>query len=149
MNVEKALEGVNRLFLDTAPVIYYFEKHEKFFPLIHPIFQRLSDGDLKAVSSPITLAECCILPIREELLELKEKFEDALVWNSSVEFFPIDDIIAIKAAEIRAKYNNIKLPDAIQLATAIVSNCDAFLTNDDNLSKVREIRSIVVKKLKI
>jgi hypothetical protein len=42
-----------------------------------------------------------------------------------------------------------QLPDSIQIATVIVSGCDAFLTNDVALKKVTEIRSIVVNKLEM
>ncbi|WP_366944838.1 hypothetical protein [Chamaesiphon sp. GL140_3_metabinner_50] len=42
-----------------------------------------------------------------------------------------------------------QLPDSIQIATAIVANCDAFLTNDVALKNVTEIRAIVVCKLEV
>jgi hypothetical protein len=57
MKIEQEIQGVKRLFLDTAPVIYYFEQHQKFFPLVQPIFQKLIDCEIQAVSSPITLTE--------------------------------------------------------------------------------------------
>jgi hypothetical protein len=41
------------------------------------------------------------------------------------------------------------LPDSIQIATVIVSGCDAFLTNDVALRKVTQIRAIVVNKLEM
>lgn len=142
MKIEQAIAGVKLIFLDTAPVIYYVERHPTFFPLVQPIFESLSDRDLQAVTSPITLAECSIVP----LLELQQDFADALVRNESVIFRITDELIAIEAVKMRVKYG-LKLPDAIQIATAIVSNCDAFLTNDIALSKVTEIRSIVVSEL--
>ena len=146
MRIEQAIAGVKLIFLDTAPVIYYIERHPTFFPLVRPIFESLSDGDLRAVSSPITLAECSIVPYRQGLLELQQVFADALVRNESVIFRITDELVAIEAVKMRVKYG-LKLSDAIQIATAIVSNCDAFLTNDIALSKVTEIRSIVVSEL--
>ena len=146
MKIEQAIAGVKLIFLDTAPVIYYIERHPTFFPLVRSIFESLSDGYLRAVSSPITLAECSIVSYRQGLLELQNLVADALVRNESVTFRITDELVAIEAVKMRIKYG-LKLPDAIQIATAIVSNCDAFLTNDIALSKVTEIRSIVVSEL--
>jgi predicted nucleic acid-binding protein len=146
MKIEQAIAGVKLIFLDTAPVIYYMERHPTFFPLVQPIFESLSDGDLQAVTSPITLAECSIVPYRQGLLELQQDFADALVRNESVIFRITDELIAIEAVKMRVKYR-LKLPDAIQIATAIVSNCDAFLTNDIASIEVTEIRSIVMSEL--
>ena len=56
--------------------------------------------------------------------------------------------IAKLTAIIRAKYN-FQLPDSLQIATAIVSECDAFLTNDVALKKVTEIRAIVISDLEV
>lgn len=146
MKIEQAIAGVKLIFLDTAPVIYFIERHPTFFPLVRSIFESLSDRDFRAISSPITLAECSIVPYRQGLLELQQVFADALVRNESVIFRITDELVAIEAVKMRVKYG-LKLPDAIQIATAIVSNCDAFLTNDIALSKLTEIRSIVVSEL--
>ena len=54
--------------------------------------------------------------------------------------------IARCAADFRAKYN-LKLPDALQIATAIVSNCEAFLTNDTKLKRVTELQVLVIEEL--
>ncbi|MEA5567068.1 hypothetical protein [Anabaena sp. UHCC 0399] len=37
----------------------------------------------------------------------------------------------------------LQLPDALQIATAISSGCDAFLTNDAALQRVLELRILV------
>jgi predicted nucleic acid-binding protein len=85
--------------------------------LVQPIFESLSDRDLQAVTSPITLAECSIVPYRQRLLELQQDFADALARNESVIFRITDELIAIEAVKMRVKYG-LKLPDAIQIATA-------------------------------
>ena len=83
MKIEQAIAGVKLIFLDTAPVIYYIERHPTFFPLVRPIFESLSDGDFRAVSSPITLAECSIVPYRQGLLELQQDLALPLIWGRS------------------------------------------------------------------
>lgn len=144
MTIEEALSGVSRLFLDTAPVVYLIERNPDFIDRVKPIFARL-DRDIIGVVSPITLAECLVYPIKQGLTDLEQIFTEMMT-GKSIDFVPTDIKIAKIAATIRAKYN-FQLPDSIQIATAISSDCDAFLTNDVALARVTEIRAIVVSKL--
>ena len=70
------LQGVNTLFLDTAPLIYYVEKHPQYLKILKPIFQRIDKGFITAVTSPVTLAECLIHPYRRGLIDLQKDFTD-------------------------------------------------------------------------
>ena len=54
--------------------------------------------------------------------------------------------IAERTAQLRADHN-LRTPDAVQIATALLSGCDAFLTNDEKLKRVTELRVIVVTEL--
>jgi hypothetical protein len=56
MKISDALANVSRLFLDTAPVIYFVERNPQFVDLVDQIFERLST-DITAVASGITLSE--------------------------------------------------------------------------------------------
>ncbi|MBD2354935.1 hypothetical protein H6G41_09915 [Tolypothrix sp. FACHB-123] len=46
-------------------------------------------------------------------------------------------------------YYGLKLLDALQVATALVAGCDAFLTNDVALQRVTELRILVLAALEI
>jgi predicted nucleic acid-binding protein len=148
MQVDQAVNGIKRLFLDTAPVIYYVERHPKYAPLVQPIFQRLSQGDFEAVTSPITLAETLMFPLRNGDLPLQKVFTDVITTASFTTFVATNTEIAQQAAALRIKYS-LKLPDALQVATAIQTRCDGFLTNDFQLKRVSELRVLVVEELTI
>ena len=146
MKLAKQLEKVEKIFLDTAPVIYFVEKNPDFALKAQEIFNRLDDGKLIAVVSPITLAECLVVPYKQETPDVAQVFTDLLVNSESVLFYPIDEITADKAADLRARYN-LTLTDALQLAVAIQAECDAFLTNDIDLKRVKEIPIIVLSEV--
>jgi len=55
--------------------------------------------------------------------------------------------ISETAAELRAKYSFIRTPDAIQIATAINTEADFFITNDKKLKGLSEIKSLVLDEL--
>ncbi|AFZ04610.1 MULTISPECIES: type II toxin-antitoxin system VapC family toxin [unclassified Calothrix] len=144
MRISDALAGVSRLFLDTAPVIYFVERNPQFVDFVDPIFERL-EVDITAVASPITLSECLVGAIRLGLVDLERAFVDVLQQDEVV-FVEIDAAIAREAARIRVHYN-LQLPDALQVAAALTSGCDAFLTNDVALRRVTELRILVVGEL--
>lgn len=148
MKFAEALQGITHLFLDTAPVIYYVEEHPLFLATVTPIFDRIDSGLLIAVTSPVTLAECLVAPYRLSLIKLQQDFFDLIVHGRYTTFMPLDHEIARQAAELRARYN-VTLPDALQIAAALSAGCEAFLTNDGNLDRVKELRVLVVGELEV
>ncbi|MBD2198194.1 MULTISPECIES: type II toxin-antitoxin system VapC family toxin [Calothrix] len=146
MQISDALTGVSRLFLDTAPVIYFVERNPQFVDLVDPIFDRL-ETNITAVASAITLSECLVGAIRLGLADLEEAFVDVLQQDEVV-FVEINGAIAQEAARIRVRYN-LQLLDALQIAAALSAGCEAFLTNDDALRRVTELRILVVGELEV
>jgi hypothetical protein len=43
--------------LDTAPLIYFIEKHPIYLPLLLPFFEAVERGDIQVVTSTLTLTE--------------------------------------------------------------------------------------------
>jgi predicted nucleic acid-binding protein len=59
---------------------------------------------------------------------------------------PVTDDIAERAAFLRA-YQNLKTPDALQVATALLSGSRFFLTNDETLTSVKDIPILVLDRI--
>lgn len=145
MKLAKQLDKLGVIFLDTAPVIYFVEQNPEFFPKVQEIFERLDTGNLTAVVSPITLAECLVLPYKQKKTEIAQIFTELLASGESVAFYPIDEVVADRAANLRARYN-LTLTDAFQLAIAMQAECDVFITNDADLKRVKEILVLVLSE---
>ncbi|MEB3151312.1 MAG: PIN domain-containing protein [Sphaerospermopsis sp.] len=143
MKIEDYLIQGKKLFLDTAPVIYYVENHPQYQSLVNYVFHGIDSGLLSAVTSPITLSECLVYPYRLGLTELQQDFSDLIVSGVNVEFVQIDELIAKQASQLRAKYN-LALLDSLQISVAIFSQCDIFLTNDIQLKRVTELMILVL-----
>ena len=71
----------------------------------------------------------------------------AFLADMEIPVLSVDSEIAYLAATLRAKYPAIKAMDALQLASAIVSGCDVFLTNDKQLRQLEEVRVLLVDDL--
>ena len=87
-------------------------------------------------------------PIQAENTDLQGEYRDLLLNTENILTINLNTTIAIKAAELRATHN-LKTPDALHLATAIVSGADAFLTNDKGFKRVDEITILVLDELEL
>ncbi|MGI0480780.1 type II toxin-antitoxin system VapC family toxin [Geminocystis sp. CENA526] len=143
MKLDNYLIGVQRIFLDTAPVIYYVENHPIYGDVMQKVIDRLDDGSLKGIISPVTLAECFIIPLKQQQKKILQDFADFLLHHQSINMVTIETNIALLAAQLRVQYG-LKLPDAFQIATAIRSNCDVFLTNDQQIRRVADLQILVI-----
>ena len=87
-----------------------------------------------------------VVPIRNGNQNLIQLYENTILNSPHLSVFNMDSLVAKKTAEIRANYN-IKTPDAIQLATAILHKADYFLSNDKKLKRVTEVKVITLDEL--
>jgi predicted nucleic acid-binding protein len=147
VKVEAALASVTRLYLDTAPVIYLVERNPQFFEQVRPVFQRVDEGQLVVVASPITPAECLVGAYHLNQTEAVINFVECLT-QEGTDFVQISAEIGDRAAQLRVKYN-LQLTDALQIATALESRCEAFLTNDTQLKRAVELKVLVVAELEV
>lgn len=143
-----ALKG-QLIALDTSPMIYYLEEKQDYIDLLDPLFDMLDDGKCSMVTSVITLAEGLVIPIRANDSELARKWHDFLYTTGNFTTVDVYPQIAERAAQIRAAFPKIKVPDAVQVATAIVEGAAVFLTNDTQLAQIPDIKILVLDKLKL
>ncbi|MGI8504260.1 MAG: type II toxin-antitoxin system VapC family toxin [Hassallia sp.] len=148
MTIEESLQGVRRLFIDSAPVIYFIEQHPQYFPSVRVVFEQIQNSLILGVTSAITLAECLVRPYRLEQTQLQQSFINLMLGGNNMIFQAINNpTMAIEAAEIRARYN-LQLPDAFQITVALAAGCEAFLTNDVTFKRVTQLRVLVLDDFK-
>ena len=136
----------NRFFFDTNPIIYYLEAHLEYASKVKSFLIRNKVHGCSFFTSTISSAEFLCKPIANHEIYKIEQYHNFI---SDFEFyiFDITESIAYRSAQLRAKYKGLKLPDALQLATAIEHHCDAFLTNDERLIQVTEAHVLYLRNL--
>lgn len=134
------------LFLDTAPIIYFIEKNPRYNELLKIIISLIDSKSAKGVTSTVTLLEVLVKPLRDGNKKLAEKYKTILLSANGLLSIEITHEISIQAAGLRALYN-IRTPDSIQLAAAIVLKADYFITNDHALKQVKEIKTILLDEM--
>ncbi len=143
------MTGCKRVFVDTAPFIYFIEKNEnnpQYFNKVKRFFEDSYNNDVTFISSVITMEEYLVFPYRKNEQCYIDMFEK-LIRTLEVDIREINKETAIKASMIRAEYTAFKSMDSLQLATACLTGCDLFLTNDRQLRQFKEIRCITVDEL--
>lgn len=148
MKLDDALSGVTALGIDTAPLIYFVERHASYSDLMRAIVQRIDSGQLAGFSSVVTLTEVLTHPLRQNNRALVAEYRALLLNSRNFMLSEITVEIAEIAAELRGR-RYLRTPDALQIAAALHAGCQAFLTNDQELSRLSELRIIVLKELEL
>lgn len=121
-----------KVYLDANFFIYALEAVEPWAKVAREILAALDHGELTAVTSELSLAECLVKPLELGQTDNVEAYLALLKDRRSLSVPPVHREILVEAARLRAR-SRIKLPDAIHAATALRKGCSSFLTNDDRL----------------
>ena len=127
------------LGLDTSIFIYFVEEHPTYLPLVEPIFEAIDGGEVKGVTSALTLLETIVVPLRSGNESLARRYESLLTRSRGLKLVHLDLALLKAAAHLRA-VSRIKTPDAIQLAAAFTEGCSTFLANDHRYPQFPGIR---------
>ncbi|NEQ44682.1 MAG: type II toxin-antitoxin system VapC family toxin [Leptolyngbya sp. SIOISBB] len=139
------LEG-QTVGLDTAPLIYFIEQNEAYLELVRAFFGAMSRGEFQVVTSTLTLTEVLVHPLRSGNVKLAEQYRDIVLAQENLITVPVSVEVAEVAAQLRAT-ENLRTPDAIQIATAMQRGATFFLTNDVRLALVRDLTVLVLNEL--
>ena len=132
--------------LDTAPLIFYIEDHPTYADLLAPFFEAVKSGEIRIVTSTVTLLEVLVHPLKHGDESLAHEYNDILLSSPNIFTVPVTPATAQTAAELRAT-SNLKTPDAIHLATAINHRADAFLTGDRDFGEFNLMRILRIRDL--
>lgn len=134
----EALPAGALLLVDSGPIIYTLEAHPKLAGRYEALFARHAAGRLSLAVTTITIAEVLTGPLGAGEEALAKRYRSVL---ESWQVVVLTADIAETAARLRAKHK-LKLPDAIQLASALAINADALVTHDRDFAKVRGLRVV-------
>lgn len=126
--------------LDSNIFSYQFHQDPIFGSSAKQIFDLLSLNKLQAVTSVVTFIE--ILSVKASIKEIKE-LEKLFLRTPNLGIFEVNQTIASEAAKIRREYG-FRIPDAIQLATALTQKAQAFVTNDKKLKGFKGLKIILL-----
>ncbi|HVH88368.1 MAG TPA: PIN domain-containing protein [Terriglobales bacterium] len=136
--------GSGPVGVDTVIFIYFIEENPRYLPLIKAFFQEVAAGQKEAVTSALTLLEVLVIPYRSGDHALAERYEALLTRSRGIRIIDISRDLLRGAAQLRAA-TGVKVPDSLQVVSALTAGCTAFLTNDRDLPKVAGIRVLQLR----
>ena len=124
------------LLIDSAPIIYMLEGRAKLAGRFRPLFAAHAEGRFRFAVTTITVAEVMTGPLQAGDEELAQRYRAVL---QSWQVVDLNLQIAETAARLRATLK-LKLPDAVQAASAVAINADALVTHDRDFSRLASLR---------
>ncbi len=125
------------VLVDTNPIIYTLEGNPLGAPF-RSIFEAVDSGRIRALVTPITVAEVVSGPLKANREALVERYRRTITQNPGWDIRHIDADIAVLAARLRLRHG-LKLPDAFQLAVALEEGCCALVTHDRDFGTVSDL----------
>ncbi len=130
-----------KIFLDTNIIIYFLEKNEKFFNKVLPYFKKAETGNVQLYTSSLSYMELLIPVFKTGEINLEATY--SFLFKKFFHVVNVDMETAKIGAKIRAQYG-IRTPDALQIACAINSECEQFITSDKELKQIKDIEVVLV-----
>jgi len=127
------------ILIDSAPIIYVLEGHSTHAGRFLRLFERHAAGEIQFAVSTVTILEVMTGPLGHGNGALAERYKSVLSTWRVVEL-TLD--IAAMAARLRASLK-LKLPDAVQAASALAINADALVTHDRDFSRLTALPVLV------
>ncbi len=139
------LPASGMVYVNANPIIYTVEKHSVYGSLLQPLWQAAKAQTIEVVSSDLTLMESLVGPLKNGDAALEKTYEQALL-GTDIRLLPITQSILREAAQLRAT-TKLKTPDALHLATAKLSGCLLFVTNDIGMRGVATLPVVILDDL--
>ena len=129
--LEAALGDTERVLFDSSALIAFHSRLEPAHPLAKHLLTRVEDDRdrLRGYYSVLSATELLIRPIRTGVAPFTF-MHTFLTTYPNLTPLPVDLMVATQAATLRATAG-IRVPDAIVVASALLSGCEAIVTNDE------------------
>ncbi len=131
-----------RVNLDTN-VFLAIKNKEPLYEYCERILNEIENKEIEGIISTIVLAEVLVGFFQKNEENEATRFSSSALLNLNI--IPVDQEIATKAAYIRA-HHGIKLPDALIIATTLLTEANFFITHDKIIHEKINMKIITPKE---
>jgi predicted nucleic acid-binding protein len=133
-----------KLFLDACSIIYLIESQQEQGRQARLLVNQALQAKTQLAVSRLSFLECRVLPLKTQNAKLLDYY-DRFFRLPDLEIVELDATVIDIATELRANHSGaLRTPDAIQLACAIMSGTNQFLTGDKKLAAIQEVEVIII-----
>jgi len=146
IKLRELLKKYSVIGLDSQIFISHFENNPFFKPLTITLFNLMEQGEIIGVTSILSILEIIVKPKEKEQPHWVNEYKFLLTTFPNLVVGGVDEDVIDLAASLKAKYS-FETTVAIQLATAKLYNANCFMTNNQNLMKIQEIKVIITSNI--
>jgi len=128
------MSSPQRVYLDANILIYLVEGAPGQRRPVELLLQPLQAAGARFITSELSLAEVLVHPIRGSNDRLVSLYEQQIDEELSTE--PISRQVLVLAARMRAETPSRRMPDAIHIATAVLTGAHTFVTGDKGIKSL-------------
>jgi predicted nucleic acid-binding protein len=122
------------LYLDSNIFIYTVERSHRWTDAAEDLLGSIEQGVVHAVASELVLAEVLVKPFANRNAEHIGQYQRLLASEGWLSMKGVSRDVLTLAAQLRGD-KGYQLFDAIHVATAQLTHCDYFLTQDERLGR--------------
>ncbi len=130
-----------KVYFDTNVFIYVLNATPVLAEPCLALLQACSEGVIQGLTGDITLAELLVQPLRLNDAAAVAAVHDLLIEDGAISLLRHDRSAFESAALLRARHG-LKMPDALQLATALQAGAACLISNDRQFPALPEIDCI-------
>lgn len=126
----------SRLAADAMIFIYHFDRVEPYFTRTSKLLFKAQQEQYEIITSIITVIEVLSPTVYRQTPDIIKEIN---IYFTEARYLRVIDVtwtIAQEAARLRRQHTFLRTPDSIQLATALVTRADIFITNDAKLGRL-------------
>lgn len=120
--------------LDSSVIVGLLDPGDAHHPQAAAVVTRLTSVGTEFTLAASVLAEVLVGEVRRGRIAVEQRRQQLQELCGDTR--PIDDDVAIAAAELRAKHRALRLPDALVIAVGIVDDASSILTADKRWAAV-------------
>ena len=136
-----------RTYLDANLYIYVFEGIETYRTRMAGLLAAIDRQDASVVASELLFTELLPRPMKDGRQDLVERYLELFRSTPRIHLAPVDRQVILRSVQLRADFG-LRSMDALHLATALVHDCETFVTNDQRLARVDQPRILTLASLK-
>ena len=136
-----------RTYLDANLYIYVFEGIETYRTRMAGLLAAIDRQDASVVASELLFTELLPRPMKDGRQDLVERYLELFRSTPRIHLAPVDRQVILCSVQLRADFG-LRSMDALHLATALVHDCETFVTNDQRLARVDRPRILTLASLK-
>lgn len=131
----RALADAGVIYLDAGVLALHLAGDPVYLPLTRAALGGMRDGEFAGLTSALTVFQLLVEPYRSSEDGAAERIERLLMSLPGLEVVPLSATISGQAAQVKAQIGG-GLARAVQIATALASDAEVFVTQRSALRRI-------------